>query len=160
MGPLTWPTTGRVCVDSQILIYSIERIEPYYPAIEALWEWGRSGRCSVVASELALLEVLVGPLKAGDARLAEAYEALFDSPDLTIFPVSTTVLRTAASLRATVPSLRTPDAVHASTAMTHGCSAFLTNDWAFRRVPGLRVLLPVEIGPWPPPNGPGPSPPP
>jgi predicted nucleic acid-binding protein len=51
------------------------------------------------------------------------------------------VLRQAAVLRATIPSLRTPDAIHAATALLGNCDMFLTNDPGFRRVPGLPLIL-------------------
>lgn len=44
-------------------------------------------------------------------------------------------------LRATPPGLRTPDAIHASTAIKSACALFLTNDPAFRRVPNLTVTF-------------------
>jgi len=51
------------------------------------------------------------------------------------------VLREAARLRAIIPGLKTPDAIHAATALVHGCVMFITNDMGFRRVPNLPLVL-------------------
>jgi predicted nucleic acid-binding protein len=37
--------------------------------------------------------------------------------------------------------LRTPDAIHAATALNEGCTHLITNDPAFRRVQDLSVTL-------------------
>ena len=50
------------------------------------------------------------------------------------------ILRDAARLRAQF-NLKTPDAIHAATALSVGCAQFITNDLIFRRVPGLNVIV-------------------
>ena len=64
-------------------------------------------------------------------------------------PITEAVLRRGAQLRAAAPTLRTPDAIHAATALEAGCAMFLTNDTDFRTVPGLpvTVLNDVVAGP-------------
>jgi predicted nucleic acid-binding protein len=49
-------------------------------------------------------------------------------------------LRQAAQLRAQY-NLKTPDAIHAATAMEVGCAQFITNDDGFRRVLSLPVVV-------------------
>jgi predicted nucleic acid-binding protein len=61
-----------------------------------------------------------------------------------MLPITQTELEKAASLRATT-DLKTPDAIHAATAVLKGCVLFVTNDIAFRRVPGLAVTILSEI---------------
>ncbi|HEV3344661.1 MAG TPA: PIN domain-containing protein [Pirellulales bacterium] len=56
-------------------------------------------------------------------------------------PITQSALREAARLRATIPALRTPDALHAATALISGSACFVTNDKTFRRIPGLPVIL-------------------
>lgn len=45
-----------------------------------------------------------------------------------------------ARLRAAT-GLKTPDALHAATALQADCALFVTNDSDFRRVPGLPVVI-------------------
>jgi predicted nucleic acid-binding protein len=46
-----------------------------------------------------------------------------------------------ADLRATLNSLRTPDAIHAATARSCHSTLVITNDFAFRQIPGLPVVI-------------------
>jgi predicted nucleic acid-binding protein len=128
-----------VYIDSCTLIYSVEKVSPYWPALRELWVDAGKGDISLCVSEIVLAEVLVGPLKYGNQALVAAFEELFDQ-DITLVPITQPVLRVAAQLRADT-GLRTPDAIHAATALETGCAAFLTNDRAFTRV----LDLPVHI---------------
>jgi predicted nucleic acid-binding protein len=141
MGSLTLPGSGTVYIDTQIFIYSVEKHPDYAPLLRPLWQAVEDGRLEVVTSELTLLETLVAPLKNGDVALASAYEQMFQLGGIRLLPVSQPVLREAARLRATILPLRTPDALHAATALLSGSACFVTNDNAFRRVPGLPVIL-------------------
>jgi predicted nucleic acid-binding protein len=46
----------------------------------------------------------------------------------------------AAQLRS-IKRIKTPDAIHASTAIHYGCTAFFTNDRGFQNTPGLPVMI-------------------
>ena len=83
---------------------------------------------------------LVGPRKARNASLLHDYEMLFGSGDIRICPISTKVIRLAAELRADT-GLKTPDAIHAATALIDGCAHFLTNDGGFSRASALQIVL-------------------
>jgi hypothetical protein len=56
------PTTGRVYVDSNVLIYFVEKTAPYYALLQPLWRASNLGSVQLVASQLAILETLVHPL--------------------------------------------------------------------------------------------------
>jgi predicted nucleic acid-binding protein len=145
MGMIALPASGKVYVDTCSLIYAVERIEPYFSASVSLWAALSAGRQAVLTSELALLEVLVKPLRIGDAALVALYRnVLLGTAGLTCLPVSLAVLQAAAELRARF-NLKTPDAIHAATALEAGSVMFVTNDSAFRRVPGLNVEVLSEI---------------
>lgn len=141
MGPLTVPSGGSAYLDANAFIYTVERIDPYRTVLDPFWQSVRASAAVVLTSELTWLEVLVGPLKTGDVALWATYRAVLDtSPDVRMLPVSRAILERAAHLRATT-GLKTPDAIHAATALIAGCALLVTNDAAFRRVPGLNVTV-------------------
>jgi predicted nucleic acid-binding protein len=135
------PPGGTVYVDTQVLVYSVERHPVYAPLLRPLWQAAQARTHPVVSTELALMEVLVLPLRNGDAVLVSQYERALLGTELRLIPLDQAVLREAARLRATLPPLRTPDAIHAATARLVGSSLFLSNDTGFRRVPGLNLIL-------------------
>ncbi len=145
MGTLALPTSGTIYLDTNSFIYSVERIDPYRAILDILWQAVSVGQFTVVTSELTLLEVLVKPLKVGDTAIAETFRTVLrHSPDVQMLPITQTVLEKAANLRATL-DLKTPDAIHAATALLNGCVLFVTNDSTFRRLSDLTVTLLSEI---------------
>lgn len=57
-----------------------------------------------------------------------------------LLPITQPILRRAAHLRATT-KLKTPDALHAATALEAGCVLFVSNDLGFRSVPNLPLVI-------------------
>ncbi len=145
MGTLTLPTSGTVYLDTNSFIYSIERIDPYRAVLDILWQAVSNGQFTVVTSELTLLEVLIKPLKEGDVTTATMFRTVLrHSPDVQMLPITLTVLEEAAKLRTTM-NLKTPDAIHAATALVNDCILFVTNDSTFRRLSALTVIVLNEI---------------
>jgi len=62
MGTLILPLSGRVYVDSNAVIYAIERIEPYRSLSEPLWRAAYNGNIAIIRSELTWLETLTKPI--------------------------------------------------------------------------------------------------
>jgi predicted nucleic acid-binding protein len=140
VGVINVPSSGLIYLDANSIIYSVEKHRVYWPLVQPIWLAAKGNAIEIVSSELTLLETLVGPLKAGNAALAQAYEQLFQQAQTRLLPVSQTTLRDAAQLRATT-KLKTPDAIHAATALKVGCSVFITNDRAFKIISGLSVVV-------------------
>jgi predicted nucleic acid-binding protein len=141
MGSLTLPSAGLVYLDTDAVIYSVEKIDPYAPLLQPLWLAAQAGSFMVVSSELTLLETLVKPFRDGDDVLATAFRALLlASREVRLLPISQALLEDAARLRATI-GLKTPDALHAAAALAAGCALFVTNDHAYRRMAGLPVAI-------------------
>ena len=141
MGSIVLPASGLVCVDTQVLIYTIENHPKYAPILDPFWEAVEDKSIDAVASELSLMEVLVMPIRAGDVALQIEYQKAIQGSDLQVRPITGQILLEAARLRAAIPALRTPDAIHAATGLLSGCVMFLTNDTGFRRIPGLPLIL-------------------
>ncbi len=144
MGELTLPESSIVYVDTQILIYSVEKHPAYWSLLRPMWLKSATGDIQIISSELALLETLVAPLRDADSVLVTAYETLLLSTEMQLMPMTRAILREAAQLRAQT-NLKTPDAIHAATAIAHGCSIFLTNDNGFRRVSSLPLVVLSDI---------------
>lgn len=148
MGSLNIPAGALVYLDTNAVIYSIETDPIFWPILKPVWESAARGAISLFSSELTILETMVAPMKKGDQVLVAAYEQLFRSPDLQLTSITREVLRRAGRLRATTPGLRTPDAIHAASAIERGCTSFVTNDAGFKRVSGLPLaVLSDFIGP-------------
>ena len=148
MGALELPASGNIYLDTNCFIYSVERIDPYRTILDALWQAVSVGQIKVVTSELTLLEVLVKPLKARDFTTAGIFRTVLrHSPDVQMLSITQAILEEAATLRATI-GIKTPDALHAATALLSGCTLLITNDNTFRQITGLSVTLLSEIVDW------------
>lgn len=135
----------QMAFDTPPLIYFVERHPDYFDRILFIMRYVNEGLIDGVSATIALTEVLVQPLKAGDNALAQQYEAvLSNSRNFRLEPITTKIARRAADLR-TRYNLRTPDALHVATAVDTGCDAFLTNDTGIKRVTELPILILDEL---------------
>ena len=141
MGSIALAPGARLYLDTSALIYAVERNPVFWPLLQPVWAAAKASIVRLETSALTLLEVLVGPLKSGNAALAATYDGLLHSRDLLVHTIDNAVLREAARLRSMVAGLRTPDAIHAATALLTSPDSFLTNDPDFRKVPGLPVTV-------------------
>jgi predicted nucleic acid-binding protein len=77
-------------------------------------------------------------------QLVAAYEQLLLSSEIQLMPITLDILKQAAQLRA-ITNLKTPDAIHAATALASGCVQLITNDDDLRRVHGLSIVVLREV---------------
>src|SRR5439155_738986 len=76
--------------------------------------------------------------------LVDDYEKLLGATSISMRPITSNILRAAARIRATT-SIKTPDAIHAATALAVGCAQFITNDADYRKLRPLPVVLLKEL---------------
>ena len=140
----------QLAFDTAPLIYFIEKHPNYFDRMLLIMRYIDQGLISGVSATLALTEVLVQPVRAGDTTLAKQYEViLMNSNDFRLEPLTNAIARSAADLRARY-NLKTPDAIHVATAIDAGCDAFLTNDSGIKRVTEITVLILDELETEPP----------
>jgi len=87
-----------------------------------MWQAAGDSNFLLVGSELLLLETLVKPIQAGDNELEQIFrQLLLTSAEVQLYPISLPVLEQAIRLRASL-NLKSPDAIHAATALSLGCT--------------------------------------
>ena len=127
--------------DTMPLIYYIEENPNYLKMIDPFFEAVERGEFEVVTSIITLLEVLVHPIRDGNAELAQRYrDLLFETEGLSTVEIDQAIAEEAARLRASY-NIRTPDAIQLATAIFGGASFFLTNDIHLPSLPNLKTLV-------------------
>ena len=66
MGTLNLPASGSVYVDANVVIYAVEKIDPFATLLQPLWLAAQAGEFSIVTSELTWLETLTKPMRVNN----------------------------------------------------------------------------------------------
>ena len=131
---------SRIGLDSNVLIYLIENVEPWDRVAAELVDASEAGTITVTLSALGLAEVLTGPARAGDLAQLERYDAEIRAvPGLSVVPLGPEVAGDAAVIRG-VRGISLADAVHLASARAAGATAFVTNDRRLRGSAKLEVV--------------------
>lgn len=156
MGGLTVPQLcerhPRIGLDSNVLIYVIERVEPWNRVADEIVDGIQTGGTEATISALALAEILSGPSRADDLAGMERYDAeIRDIPGLSVGPIGPDVAGDAAVIHG-VRGMSLADAIHLASARAAGATAFVTNDRRIRGSAKLEViylddLVTAEWGP-------------
>jgi predicted nucleic acid-binding protein len=144
MGSLILPASGIVYIDTAPVIYTVERHSDYESLLLPLWSALDGNAIAVITSELTLLETLVKPLRDGNQALVDDYEKLLTATGISLQAITADILRGAAGIRSTT-NIKTPDAIHAATALSAGCVQFITNDSDYRKLSSLPVVVLKEL---------------
>jgi len=139
MGELNLNDGAIVYIDTAPIIYSIECHPKYMTVLQSLWTKVNANEISLFSSELLWLEISVKPLKANNQPIIDIYTELLTN-SIQLISIYQSILKSAAQLRSTT-KLKTPDAIHAATAISYGCNIFLTNDRGFQNTPRLPVVV-------------------
>ena len=123
-----------ILLDTVALIYFLEAHERYGPLAESVLRRIERGELRGVISSLVFAELLVPLYRAGDKTAASGLiSRLSGFANLTIHELDAGTSAIAARLRAEY-GLRTPDAIHAATALSAKADGILTNDRQLRRL--------------------------
>jgi predicted nucleic acid-binding protein len=134
---------NKVGLDTSILIYHLEDIEPYSDLTEAAFSAIAEGLPKAVVSMISITELLVQPFAKGEEDRITVFEQFILSlPNTNLIPPTYTIAKEAARLRAKY-AIRTPDALLISTALSEKAEAFLTNDSRLRslKAEGVGILV-------------------
>lgn len=132
-------------IETAPFIYFVEQHPTYVDRMRTIFHQVHRGTPQVITSVITLTEVLVMPIQTNHTQYQQEYrEMLLNTAHITTLPVSSAIADRAAYLRAQY-GVRTPDALHVATAIISECDAFLTNDFALKRVQDVRVLVLDEL---------------
>lgn len=127
-------------LDSNVVIYAIERPRPRSDGQHRFLTALDTGAIRGCTSELTLAECLAGPLASGNAGLASLYtEFLTDRRYFRVLPISRTILVHAAELRAHSRATLA-DAIHIATALSSGATSVVTNDRRIRTPSWIEMI--------------------
>ncbi len=133
----------RVLVDSNIIIYLTDAVQPFEQASRMLFQLIEKGDLFAVFSILSIAEVMQGPLKRGLLQNAmEAKTYLLNFPNSTCQAVTTEVIEEMGKdLRIQWKKLRTIDALIIASGLVNQVDLIVSNDSHFQSaLPGDLIL--------------------
>jgi len=136
---------SRIFWDTNLFIYLLEDFGDLSARVHQLRQRMIDRGDRVCTSTLTLGEILVKPIAAGRAELAEKYEAALGSPAVLLIPFDRACVRAYARIRQD-KSIRPPDAIQLSCASRAECDLFITNDDRLSRkvIPGIHFIVPLS----------------
>ncbi len=135
----------KVALDTNMFIYELEGNPRYLPFTRHIFRWVERTPHSAVTSTLTMTEVLTQPYATMDAQAVNLYYGrLVHYPNLEWVATDLEIADLAAQFRARF-GLRTPDAIHAATAVRSGVRGFISNDPVFERIEELDALVLKEL---------------
>ena len=129
-----------IYADSGIIMRWVEGASRVRDPIDLRWRQLPPADRMFVASRIARLECRCKPFRDHQDDLLRLYEIFFASKEVDIPEIDAAVVEKATELRATL-RLKTPDAIHAATAMLMGAAEFWTTDANLAKCPGMAVVV-------------------
>ena len=130
-----------VALDTQVFIYHFQENPTYLPMTQFIFESIEHGETRASTSVIALMELLVKPLREGNMNAVEEYRFVLQTfPNLELRIIDANVSEKAAELRATY-NFRSPDAIQLASALDAYGEAFLTNEERLKRIKGIQVVI-------------------
>lgn len=131
----------RIALDSSIFIYQLEANPKYVALSDIVFSWLAQRTSRAVTATITLTEIMVPHYRNLDQQLVDDFYALLSTyPNLEWISIDLEVADIGARVRAQ-HNLRTPDALHAATALHSRATALVTNDPVFRRVQGFEAIV-------------------
>ncbi len=132
-----------VLIDSSIIIYLTEQIEPYFQLSQALFAMVEEGKCRAVISILSITEIMQGPLRAGRKDTAMTVRNyLVNFPNCHCQAVTIEVLeQVGADERVAWGALRAADSLIIASGLHAQADLFISNDRHFAKSLPAKLLL-------------------
>jgi predicted nucleic acid-binding protein len=131
----------RVYMDTMIFIYLMEGYSKLEAQLLEIRDSFLNKEAEFFTSDLTLCEVLVIPFKLNNEIMIAQYRNFIEqSGAIGLRSITRATYVQAAVFRAQF-GLKTPDAVHVSSAVETGCNIFLTNDKPIKVPESIKIVL-------------------
>jgi predicted nucleic acid-binding protein len=130
---------SRVYIDTNIWIYYIEAHPAFVKKVRDLFVRVEAAGAILVTNEITVAECLYKPASDGHSAAIDAYDRLFTSGEIELTALNGALVRQAAECGGNL-GLKLIDAVHYVSALSNGCSYFVTSDTRFKSGPAMQVV--------------------
>ena len=134
-----------IFLDTAPFIYFFEQHPDYFPALETLFAQLYKTDAQAITSIITYIELTTHPARQGKNQLLRKYrDYLSNSENISLFPLDMDIADHVVELRAKY-HFKTPDAIQLGTAVACGADYIITNDKAWQRFKGIKVVLVGEL---------------
>ena len=134
-----------IFLDTAPFIYFFEQHPNYFSALEKLFAQLYETGAQAITSIITYIELTTHPARQGKNQLVHKYrDYLTNSENISLFPLDMDIADHVVEMRAKY-HFKTPDAIQLGTAIACGADYIITNDKAWQRVEGIKVILVGEL---------------
>jgi len=134
-------SVNAAMIDSNILIYHLEDLEPYSELTEILFTRLGEGRLKLIVSTLSVTELMAKPYAEGNLKKINASVSFLRTiPNCEWISPDFEISLDAAALRGKY-GIRTPDAILIATGRKAKAQIFITNDLELKRTKDHRLKI-------------------
>ena len=144
---LDFPTASShvpsVLLDTSVLIYYLEGIEPYNLLAKEIFQDVVEENIRGFLSVISITEFVAKLLVTEHAIDVEDFKQFLESLPIQVLEINYETAEQAGKLRSRYPSVPTPDALIVATALENDCDVFVTNDKRLKKleVYGVTVIV-------------------
>jgi len=133
----------KVLVDSNIIIYLTDAIQPFAPVSRVIFQMIEKGDVFAVFSTVSIAEVMQGPIRRGlDQNAMDAKTYLFNFPNTSCQEITTQVIdKIGKDQRIEWTKLRTIDALIIASGLVNEVDLIVSNDAHFQSALPENLLL-------------------
>ena len=130
-----------IFLDTAPFIYFFEQHPDYFPALETFFAQLYKTDAQAITSIITYIELTTHPARQGKNQLVRKYrDYLSNSENISLFSLDMDIADHVVELRAKY-HFETPDAIQLGTAVACGADYIITNDKAWQRLEGIKVVL-------------------
>jgi predicted nucleic acid-binding protein len=132
----------KVFLDTAPFIYLIED-NPKYAKVVANYIADQIVvfESALFTSAITIAEFSVKPKRNNDLAVIEKFKSKLKEHDIRVFDITEHIAELSADLRAKYHSLKNLDALQLATAVSSGCTSFLTNDIKLKSIQEIKIVL-------------------